>query len=91
MKDINAKERGNAAFFRNKTKQPLNDAGFVEAMYIAVEESELSPRETKAIYISEWKSGWDEAKTENTESAPSEATSKAKKKAKKKTKRKAKK
>lgn len=86
MRDINANDRGRAAFFRNKTKQPLNDVRFVELMYAAVEESELTARSVKAAYMSEWKSGWDEAKTET--EAP---TKPAKKKAKKKSKRKAKK
>ena len=79
MKDINANDRGRAAFFRNKTKQPLNDVRFVELMYAVVEESDLTPREAKAAYISEWKSGWDEAKSET--EAPTKPT---KKKAKKK-------
>ncbi len=64
MRDINANDRGRAAFFRNKTKQPLNDVRFVELMYAVVDESDLSPRAAKAAYISEWKSGWDEAKSE---------------------------
>ena len=90
MRDINAKDRGRAAFFNNKTKQPLNDIRFVELMYSsveeAVEESELTHREGLAAHMTEWKTGWDEAKAET--EAPPKLT---KKKAKKKTKRKAKK
>jgi len=64
MIDINAKDRGRATFFRDKPKQPMNDSRFVELMYIAIEDIEETPRAAKAAYISEWKSGWDEAKTE---------------------------
>lgn len=91
MRDINAKDRGRASFFRGKPKQPMNDSRFAELMYIAIEDAEGTPRAAKAAYISEWKSGWDEAKTEDTKPEVSKKASKAKKKAKKKTKRKAKK
>jgi len=64
MTSINAKDKGRAAFFSNKTRQPMNDSRFVKLMYAAIGESDLSPREIKSVYISEWKSGWDEAKAE---------------------------
>ena len=86
MTDINASERGRAAANSNKTKQPMNDARFVKLLYAVVEESEDSSRSVKSTYITEWKRGWDEAKSEKKVQA--EPT---KKKTKKKAKRKAKK
>lgn len=90
MNNINANERGRTAFNKGKASQPMNDKQFVELMYAEVEESNEPARVVKAYYITEWKKGWNEAKTENSEPAPSEAPSKAKKKAKKKSKKKAK-
>ena len=52
-------------------------------MYAVAEESELAPREVLAMYMRDWKSGYDEAKTETEKPV-------AKKKAKKKSKKKAK-
>lgn len=90
MNNINANGRGRAAYGRGKVRQPMNDTRFVRLMYAEVEESDDNPREVKAHYITEWKIGWNEAKTENTKSVASKTASKAKKKAKKKSKKKAK-
>ena len=79
MRDISASDRGKAAFFSNKAKQPMNDLRFVELMYAAIGESDSTPRVAKRTYISEWKSGWDEAKSE-TEVPAKPAKKKAKKK-----------
>lgn len=62
MGSINARERGQAAFNRGKTRQPMNDVQFVKLMYEAVAESNEVPRTIKAYYILEWKGGWDETK-----------------------------
>jgi len=90
MNDINANERGRAAYSKGKSSQPMNDARFVKQMYVEVEGSDELARTVKAHYITEWKKGYNEAKAENTESVASAAPKKAKKKAKKKSKRKAK-
>ena len=90
MNDINANERGRSAYGRGKTRQPMNDTRFVKLMYREVAGSDDVGRTVKAHYITEWKNGWNEAKTENTESVASKTAKKTKKKAKKKSKRKAK-
>ena len=59
MENINARERGHAAFGRGKTRQPMNDTQFVKLMYEAVTESDGVPRTVKAYYILEWKGGWE--------------------------------
>lgn len=90
MNNINANERGRAAYAKGKARQPMNDAQFVKLMYKEVIGNDNSPRTTKAHYITEWKNGWNEAKTHDTKSVASKTASKAKKKAKKKSKKKAK-
>ena len=85
MKNINAFERGRTAFGRNKNRQPMNDAVFVANMYAEVEESEEVPSTVKSYYITQWKSGYDAAKTEaEAPVKPKPTKKKAKKKAKKK-------
>ena len=91
MNDINANERGRAAYGRGKTRQPMNDARFVKLMYSEVAGSDDVSRTIKAHYITEWKNGWNAAKQESDRiTLGSKAPSKAKKKAKKKSKKKAK-
>lgn len=87
MNNINAKERGKAAFGRNKTRQPMNDKQFVAVMTDEVINSDEPPKAVKQHYITEWKQGWDDARDE----AEADAAKAAKKKTKKKSKRKAKK
>lgn len=83
MENINARERGHAAFGRGKPRQPMNDVQFVKLMYDAVDESNEVPRTIKAHYILEWKSGWDEAKATSKKSVAKKKTKAKKKKAKK--------
>jgi hypothetical protein len=79
MIDINAKDRGKAAANADKIRQPMNDSRFVKLMYAAIEDYDGTAREAKAAYVSEWKSGWDEAKAE-TEVQARPTKKKAKKK-----------
>ena len=65
MNDINANERGRAAYGRGKTRQPMNDARFVKLMYSEVAGSDDVSRTIKAHYITEWKNGWNAAKQES--------------------------
>lgn len=86
MNNINADERGRTAFSKGKSRQPMNDTQFVAIVYGEVQDSDETPKTVKAYYISQWKTGYDEAKNKAETKAASKK--KGKKKAKKKAKKK---